>query len=340
MRYVWMITLRHWRERLNFDPVSPLLSSGDEAAEYFAKRDLLEESVEPISCVWRLPGVQKRIQKQRPDGSWRYPGKTKPIYPKHHYSLLETWKIFRSLVEEYGFTKENPTARKAAEFIFSCQTNHGDIRGFIGNQYATYYTGAIMAVLIKAGYEDDPRIERGFKWLLSMRQDDGGWTVPILTRKFDGKTIHRLTSRYGEPVEPDKTKPSSHNWTDMVLRAFAAHPRYRKSEEARTAANLLKGQFFQPDHYSSYRAASYWVRFLFWWPNLMTALESLSLMGYSSGDPDIQRALDWFTDHQEPSGLWKTTYVEGKKESENERNKERKLWLSLGICRMFKRLYG
>lgn len=105
------------------------------------------------------------LQKQQTDGSWKYPGKPKTIYPKHHYRLLETWKMFRSLVEEYGFTREHPAARKAAEFIFSCQTKDGDIRGFIGNQYATYYTGAVMAILIKAGFENEPRIEKGFRWL-------------------------------------------------------------------------------------------------------------------------------------------------------------------------------
>lgn len=332
--------MRYWQKQLNFDPISPLVSSKNEAVEYFVKRDLLEERVKTISYIWQLPEVQKVLKKQQPDGSWKYPGKKTVAYPKHHYSLLETWKQFRFLVEKYEFTKENPTARKAAEFLFSCQTEDGDIRGLIGNQYATYYTGAIMALLIKAGYEDDPRIEKGFKWLLSMRQDDGGWTIPILTHKFDRKTMYTLTSQYAEPIEPDRSKPFSHNWTDMVLRAFAVHPKYRKSKEAKIAGTLLKSRFFQPDVYSSYKAASYWVRFLFWWPNLLTALNSLSLMGFSKDDPDIKKALDWFVDHQEPNGLWKITYVKGKKVIENEKNRERKLWVSLAICRIFKRFYG
>lgn len=333
-------TVKHWRGQLHFDPLTPLLSSGNIAIEYFVKRDLLEERVDPISYLWRLPEVKRLLQKQQSEGSWRYPGKRKAIYPVYHYSLIETWKMIRLLVERYGFTKEHPVTGKAVEFIFSCQSEEGDIRGFIGNQYATYYTGAVMALLIKAGYVYDPRIEKGFKWLLSMRQDDGGWTVPILTHKFDGKTMYRLTSRHAEPVEPDRSKPSSHNWTDMVLRAFAAHPKYRRSKDARAAANLLKARFFQPDSYSSYKASSYWVRFLFWWPNLMTALDSLSLMGYSIDDPDVGKAVKWFVDHQEHSGLWKTTYVEGKEELDNEKNREGRLWVTLTICRIFKRFYG
>lgn len=332
--------MKSWRKSLKFDPISPLLPSNNEAIEYYVRRDLLDERVRPINYIWQLPEVKKLLKKQQADGSWKYPGKKTAVYPEHYYSLLETWKRFRPLVKRYEFTKEHPAARKAAAFLFSCQTRDGDIRGFIGNQYATYYTGAIMALLIKAGYEDDPRIEKGVKWLLSMRQDDGGWTIPILTHKFDRKTMYELTSQYAEPVEPDRSKPFSHNWTDMVLRAFAAHPKYRTSKEAKIAGSLLKSRFFQPDAYSSYRAASYWVRFLFWWPNLLTALDSLSLMGFSRDDPDIRRALNWFTDHQEPTGLWKITYVKEKGVVDNERNRERQLWVTLAICRILKRLYG
>ena len=38
--------------------------------------------------------------------------------------------------------------------------------------------GAILELLIKAGFGDDPRVEHGLEWLPSMRQADGGWIVP------------------------------------------------------------------------------------------------------------------------------------------------------------------
>ena len=329
-----------WLDRLEHDPIRRMLSSGDAAVSYFTRRDLLGEDVEPISYVWGLPEVERLLGKQRPDGSWRYPGKRAEAYPPHHYGLLETFKRFRLLVERHQMTREHPGTGRAAEYLFSCQTGEGDIRGMIGNQYATYYTGAIMANLIGAGYAEDPRIERGFRWLLSMRQDDGGWTIPILTHKLDRETSNRLTSEEAEPLEPDRSKPFSHNWTDMVLRAFAAHPRYRLSPEARAAGTLLKSRFFKPDAYSSYRAASYWIRFAFWWPNLLTSLDSLSRIGFTRDDPDIDAALDWFVDHQEPDGLWNLTYVDGKRAPDNEVNRERRLWLSLAVARVFKRLHG
>jgi hypothetical protein len=297
--------------------------------------------VEPADCLWRLPVAQKILKKQQEDGSWPRAGEKK--HPAINYALIETWRYFRILVEKYAFTRENPKAQLAAEFLFACQTEAGDFRGFLANQYATYYTGAILALLIEAGYEDDPRVEKGLRWLLAMRQADGGWTIPILTHKFDGKTIYRLTSQYAEPVEPDRSLPFSHNWTGMVLRAFAVHPGYRNSEPARTAARLLKSRFFQADCYTSYQSPSYWVRFEypFWWNHLVSALDSISLIGLSKDDEQIAKAINWLVVHQEDNGLWKASYAKSpNKDRETAKSQEMQLWVSLAICRIFKRLYG
>lgn len=326
-----------WQGQLRFNPIPPLLSSGDEALRYSVRRDLLGEEAGPVSRLWQLPEAQKILKKQQPDGSWGR-SVSKEKHKGINYNLIETWKQFRFLIEKYGFTREDPSTGRAAEFLFSCQTEDGDIRGFIANQYATYYTGAIMSLLIKAGFEDDQRIEKGFQWLLSMRQDDMGWSVPIITHDFDRETMYRLTSRYAEPVEPDRSRPFSHNSTGMVLRAFAAHNKYRKSEAARIAAKLLKSRFFRPDCYTSYQAASYWVRFQypFWWNNLVAALDSISLIDFSR-DKQMEEALDWLIGHQEEDGLWKATYVSGK-EVNNAKTRDTRMWVSLAICRVLRGL--
>jgi hypothetical protein len=129
----------------------------------------------------------------------------------------------------------------------------------------------------------------------------------------------------------------------MVLRAFAVHPTYRKSEAARTAACLLKSRFFQPDFYSSYRAASYWVRFEypFWWNNLVAALDTISLLGFSQEDEQIGKALFWLVEHQQEDGLWKRSYAKPeKRENSTAKAQEMKRWVSLAICRVFRRMYG
>ncbi|MBN1320125.1 MAG: terpene cyclase/mutase family protein [Thermoleophilia bacterium] len=330
---------RHQLRIIRIDPVPPLLHSGDEAVAFFARRDLLDGRVGPLTGVWELPAARRLLARQEADGSWRPSGSQKGVYPAYHHSLVETFKRFRLMVQRYQFTRESPEVARAAEYLLSCQTPSGDIRGMIGNQYATYYTGLILSLLINAGYTEDSRIDRGMQWLLSMRQDDGGWTVPVLTRGFDAATMRRITSQHAEPVEPDRAMPFSHNWTNMVLQAFAAHPVYRHSQEARAAALMMKSRFFKPDSYSSYRAPSYWIRFAFWWPNLLTALETLASLGFSAADDDITDALDWFADQQREDGQWDMSYTWGKSGKSIPGKPEERLWLTLRICRVL-RQYG
>lgn len=332
-----------WQKELKFNPISPLLNSDNATIVYFAKRDLLEFEVQVINRIWGLNEPQKILRKQRQDGSWPSSSKNKEKYPEINYKLIETWKQFRLLIEKYEFNKIHPAILNAAEFIFSCQTEEGDIRGMLGNQYAMYYTGAIMSLLIKAGYQNDPRIEKGFKWLLHMRQDDGGWVgSPIQTIPLSKDLIYELTSTSKETFKQhDKTKPYSHNWTGMVLRAFAVHDKYKKSKEALVAANLLKTRFFKADYYSSYKHPENWVRFQypFWWNSLIAALDSLSLMGIPKDDEDIENALNWLKMHQDSNGLWKNSYSSIHKSTPNKKTKEEQLWISLAICRIFKRFY-
>ncbi|MCX6013596.1 MAG: hypothetical protein NTV30_09375, partial [Chloroflexi bacterium] len=287
----------------------------------------------------------KILRKQQPDGSWKHAGNK---LDSKHYSLVETWKVLRYLIDQYEFKKEHPAIGKSCEYIFSFQTGEGDIRGILANQYAPYYTSALMYLLIKAGYAGDPRIERGFRWLLDMRQNDGGWVIgspgmlniPGLTRD----EINDLTSNRTRETQRafDKTKPFSAAGTGMVIRAFTVHPFWRKSEEAIKAANLLKSMFFRKDNWPSYEHPDNWIRFQFpfWWTNIVSALDSMSLMGIPMEDADIKNALQWLIDHQQSNGLWKVSYSGIHKAPENKQTYEVQLWLTLAICRIFKRFYS
>ena len=330
-----------WRARLRVDPLPALLFSGDAALVYFTHRDLLGEDPGLIEQLWKLTGAQKILIKQQADGSWPRAGEHK--HPAINYGLIETWRWLRVLVEQFGFTRQHPAVERAAEFIFSCQTEEGDFRGILANQYATYYSGAILSLLVQAGYADDPRVERCFQWLLGMRQVDGGWSIPMITHKLDRATQYRLSSEVAEPIQPDRSKPFSHNATGMILRAFAVHPQYRHCAAARTAARLLAGRFFQPDAYTSYQAASYWLRFEypFWWNNLVAALDSISRIGPPGAHAQVKLALDWLVEHQESSGLWKTSYAKpDEAEKDNLKMRGMKPWISLAICRVLRRYWG
>jgi tRNA U34 5-methylaminomethyl-2-thiouridine-forming methyltransferase MnmC len=83
----------------------------------------------------------------------------------------------------------------------------------------------------------------------------------------------------------------------------------------RRAAEIPKRSFFQPDAFASMRDPEYWTRFVHWRPNLLTALENLSLLGHSAQDPDIARDLAWFARNRLPNGAWRTSFWPGKPEN-------------------------
>ncbi len=331
-----------WIDKLRYDPFERLTKAGSGATRYLTARDLLREDVPPVGELWSQKEPQDILKYQQTGGFWKYPGKGEDYY------LIQTFKNLQILVYEYEFNRSYRAVAEACEYLFSCQTDEGDIRGFIGNQYAPYYTGLVVALLITAGYQNDIRIIKALEWLLSVRQNDGGWVIgsPGITGNpnLSYRDIIYLTSDKYAPVleHYDRANPFSHSGTGMVIRAFTAQPQYRIKPEVLKAANLLKSRFFKEDSYSSYKDADYWLRFQFpfWWNNLVAALDSLSLTGISPSDKDIERALDWLISRQEPNGLWKVSYSAIHKASVNKKSVEKQLWITLAICRILKRFYG
>ena len=318
------------RIKLKIDPTTVLLSCGNPAIEYYARKDLLDEKIGTIEDLWQLPPVLRILKKQEEDGYWKYPGKIREeLRSREDYNQVETYRVLGELICKYGLNRSHPQIQKAAEYFFNCQTSEGDFRGIYGNQYATTYSPAIMELLIKAGYEDDPRIKKGFHWLLSLRQEDGGWVIPFRTSGMNIKEA-LLAS---EPEMPDRSRPFSHLVTGMVLRALAAHPEYRKSEETKKVAHLLASRLFQADKYPDRKGREYWERvsYPFWFTDIVSTMDSLSLIGIKD-NPNIQEGLKFLIEKQNDEGLFDLKIVRGS-------DKDLKYWICVVVCRLLKR-YG
>jgi hypothetical protein len=318
------------RIKLKIDPTTVLLSCGNPAIEYYARKDLLDEKIGTIEDLWQLPPVLRILKKQEEDGYWKYPGKIREeLRSREDYNQVETYRVLGELICKYGLNRSHPQIQKAAEYFFNCQTSEGDFRGIYGNQYATTYSPAIMELLIKAGYEDDPRIKKGFHWLLSLRQEDGGWVIPFRTSGMNIKEA-LLAS---EPEMPDRSRPFSHLVTGMVLRALAAHPEYRKSEETKKVAYLLASRLFQADKYPDRKGREYWERvsYPFWFTDIVSTMDSLSLIGIKD-NPNIQEGLKFLIEKQNDEGLFDLKIVRGS-------DKDLKYWICVVVCRLLKR-YG
>lgn len=322
-----------WRAQLKYDPLPALLASGNAALTYWARRDLLDEPVEPVETLWQLPEVAKLLCKQQEDGSWKYPGGGKPAYrATEDYDQIETYRRLGYLVEKWGLNARHPALRRAAEYLFSKQTAEGDLRGIYGNQYSPNYTAGILELLIKAGYGQDPRVARGLDWLLSVRQDDGGWALAMATAKakWDVPTLG------GPTLQVQRSRPFSHMVTGVVLRAFAAHEQRRHSPEARAAGELLASRLFRKDAYPERGSPDFWLRptFPFWFTDLVSALDTLSRLGFDASHPRVREGLGWLAAQQQPDGAWRLRMLRGADD------KHTPLWCSLAIGRVFKRMAG
>ncbi|MFB0562346.1 MAG: hypothetical protein ACETWM_14170 [Candidatus Lokiarchaeia archaeon] len=320
-----------WLKKLRYNPLPRLIHTDNKAILFFGSRDLLSEKDNPVQELWNLTVVTKILSKQLDNGAWKYPSPKAHIRSKENYNQLETYRILGYLIEKYGFTREHPAIRRAAEFMFDFQTEEGDFRGIYGNQYTPNYSAGIMELLIKAGYGNDPRIEKGFWWLLSIRQNDGGWAIPLRTAgaKLDAEALH------GETIKPDLSKPFSYMVTGVVLRAFASHEKYWRTKEAIAVGKLLMSRFFKSDNYPDRGDPSYWTKFTFpfWFTDLLSSLDSLSLLGFTREEPQIKGALEWFINRQKENGLWDLKMLK------NKSDKDLNLWIALVICRILKRFY-
>jgi len=315
-----------WRSILRFDPIPLLLTTADEALFYNVQKDLLAETGVDQNKIWKSKPVQNIIKRQSTEGCWEYRGKQPGGELGENYRLIETWKMVRLLVGKYAFHRDHQPIQRAAEYIFSCQTEEGDTRGILSNQYMPYYNGVILELLIQAGYQQDERVLRALDWLLGMRQHDGGWIIPM--NMFPLSQYYRLAA--GEPLPPDRALPSSHMATGMVLRAFCRHPLYNKRMEVLRAADLLASRLFLKDTFTSRQAAAYWfkLQYPFWWTTLLSALDTLARFGFDHNDERIEKGLEWFIENQNRDGTWHASY--------DRTDPSADAWITFAVCRMFK----
>jgi len=311
-----------------------LVGCADSRIAFFARRDLLGTEGEPIENLWVLDGARHILMKQLSSGAWRYPNpRAKELSPLQDYDQLETYRRLGQLVEQFGFDRSHGAIAAAAEFLFKRQTAEGDFRGIYGRQYTPNYSAGIAELLVKAGYGKDPRIGKAFRWLLSERQADGGWAIPFRTsnQKFMSRATHNAI-RSLATLEPDHGKPSSAMITGVVLRAFAAHKDLGNSAEAHEAAELLPPRFFKRDTYIDRGAPEYWKRvtFPFWFTDIVSALDSLSLMRPPVRGKEVSAAVSWLRETRTRSGLFELRLL-------RTGDPALKYWESLAVCRVLKR---
>ena len=309
---------------LRHDPIGPLLAADDAALRSMARRELLGETTPEIN-TGELAGVRRIVARQQPDGRWKYPGGNPHIRSRAAYDQLETYRQLGVLVCKFGLDRHASGGRSRGRIpVVVSDPGRGLPRDLRPPVHAELLRGHHRAPHPRRIRRQRAGRERH---AMAAEHAPGRWRLGDPDENARAVPRCHVTAR--ETFEPDRSRPSSHLITGIVLRALAAHPGYRHSADTRRAANLVKSRFFRRDVYPDRAAPSNWLIFSypFWWTDLLSALNSLARIGFRAGDPDIARGVAWFTGNQEPGGLWNTGHNRPKGPHSD-------LWVGLAICRM------
>jgi len=310
-----------------------LLARGNLPILYWLKKDILEVPVDREHKNLKKYANRIRIvDDQKENGAWcrkKYNGP--PEWEKTHYIVETLRKSF--WLYNYGCSADDEEVKKLVEFLFSTQSKEGDFRGAYLNEYAPTYHALTLDALCLFGYQDDPRTQKAYRWVIRNRQADGGWVIPYRTIKKE-----ELRKRYNfdaqlklKPVKADTSQPYSHLVTGMVLRALASSPHWRNRKETRRAGELLVARFFKADKYEDRRRPNFWaeITYPFWATDILSSLDSLSRIGFSPELPPVKKALNWLLKRQKAQGYWEAGY--------NKSTLEDHLWVTLVVLRILKR---
>ena len=284
-----------WRARLARDPVPILLREGSPGLVARVRRDLIDDDEAPRGAeVLAYPEVKAFLRKQDKSGAFPAKPPEKTLGPPKFARAVATLRALERMAD-LGLDREHDAVSSAADLLFESQASDGGFGDLAlgetpaarNRHVAVHFHGWALAALARVGYDADPRVERGFKYLLANRQADGGWAW--------------------RGVRTDSAaRPSSHLVTGMALRAFAASPSRRTSREARRAAELLATRFLQPDRYPDRKAATFWEqigepRF---YTDVLDALDGVTAVGLGKENSGVRTAEAYVRGRQNPDGLW------------------------------------
>ena len=264
------------------------------------RRDLIDDSEAPsaeeIASYTEVKALLRKVEK---DGSFAPRTVEKEIGGSKFARSLATIRSLDRLADlglrVEGKSTVSQQLHKIANFILASQEGEGGISDLIladkpsgrGKTVALHFQGWALSALCRAGFENDERVEKGTRFLLSLRQDDGGWAWR------------------GVRTE-SAARPSSHLVTGMVLRAFASSKDRRGSREARRAAELLATRFLQPDRYEDRKAASFWENLTEprFYTDVLDALDTITSIGLGKENSGVRTAEAYLRSRQAKDGLW------------------------------------
>lgn len=332
-----------WKSLLNAYPVDWLLEKDNPSVRYFALSQILDKSqssseVQAAKKEIMFSGVVPKIlAKQHDGGYWEAPEK---FYTAKYRGTV--WQLI--ILAELGADGNDERIRRACEFILENSQDRKS-NGFSawlsvkvgGGRYSGVLpclTGNMVWSLIRLGFLDYPRVQRGVEWIVKYQRFDDGEAYPPKIWPYE-----KATSCF--------SKHSCHMGVVKALKALAEIPVEKRSEAAadtidRGVEYLLKHHIYKKSHNLSKVAKPGWLRLGF---PLMYQTDVLEILGILTElgckDERMQEAVDLVLSKQDEQGRWKLENTfNGRFQTNIEQKGESSKWITLNALKALKRYYG
>ncbi len=252
--------------------------------------------------------IKDLINSQDKDGSW----KMSDIKGTTHSNKVLTTSFALMRFGYLGFGSEHPVVEKGANYLFSKQLKNGvwpkpTYRGNDGNEDEQYSNIPLQAALPllalgSCGYALNSNTEKGYKWLLEQRLDDGAWPVGIKAGRPGFIAGYRRLAH---------SKWGCRTNTTAALRCLSLHPELKNKSETKKGLDILLGRetkernplgfevtrMIGMEKFSGY--FTFHARF-----DVVSVLNLCWRIGASKNDDRVADLISFILKHQGKYGLW------------------------------------
>jgi hypothetical protein len=332
-----------WKAVLKTDPTRWLLEENNPSVRYSTLMDLLEipqtetEVERARKAIMERGAVPKTLAKQRKGGYWEA---ARDFYIRTKYKGT-VWQLIT--LAELRADGNDERIRKACEFVlehsqdrksggFSHRSGEGG--GGDHERLLPCLTGNMVWSLIRFGYLDDPRVQRGIRWIVEyQRFDDGVEESPR------GWPYDRLEKCWG--------RHTCHMGVVKALKALAEIPTSKRSNDVKRTIErgvdyVLKHHIHKRSHNLDRVSKPEWLRFgfpLMWNTDILEILGILTRLGCRDGR--VREAVELVISKQDDQGRWKLENTfNGRVQVNIEQKGKTSKWITLNALDVLKRFHS
>ena len=213
------------------------------------------------------------LRKQSVGGWWVTEGSL--YWPKYTAS---NWMLL--VLADLGLNRTEPRIRRACElWIERFAKSDGGFGIDDDRKSELCLVGNTARTLVKFGYEDHPKVQSAFRWLVREQKENGGWHC------------------WGK-------KGVISAWEGMS--AFAAYPKQKWTRSIKRAVERGAEFYLKRELHKDGKRYDPWYRFHFpehYYYDLLVGLDFVTALGYGS-DNRLSYAVDLLKQKRRPEGKW------------------------------------